>query len=244
MLDVARGEVRKLTSIRSTWLLVGAAAVTPLLTTMASNSADAAEASLPMSAQQGWFLCAMVARVVFALAGLRITTDDYRFGTLAPTALAAGSRSRLLTAKALVALATGTVLSAVTLSVLCVTASVFWEVSSGTTIGFARDDALAAAGFVAAGGLWALVGLSVGVIVRAAVPASVSVVLWLLFVEDLIRLVVGDVVGWLPAQAGLAFAVSSDVGGPGSLAGGALLLAWAGALFAAAAFAFRRRDLA
>ncbi|MGI8755479.1 MAG: hypothetical protein ACR2MB_06380 [Acidimicrobiales bacterium] len=49
-----------------------------------------------------------------------------------------------------------------------------------------RDLALMIAGGAAAAGLWALIGLGLGAIVRSQVPAVVGLLAWVLFVENLL----------------------------------------------------------
>jgi hypothetical protein len=56
----------------------------------------------------------------------------------------------------------------------------------------AGDYALVVAGAAAAAALWAVIGVGVGAVVRNQAPALVGIVVWLLFVENLL---VGDIAG-------------------------------------------------
>lgn len=110
----------------------------------------------------------------------------------------------------------------------------------------AGDYALLVLGAAAAAALWAAIGVGVGAVVRNQVPALVGIVVWLLFVENLL---VGDIAGagfgrLLPGAAAKAISgqdpdtLLAPVLGLVLLALYAAGAAWAGSL------ATSRRDVA
>jgi hypothetical protein len=80
------------------------------------------------------------------------------------------------------------------------------------------------AGGATAGAFWAVIGLGVGAIVRSQVPALVGILVWVLFVENVLTSGIASVGKFAPATLGraIAGATSGTLNAP---ALGALLLA-------------------
>jgi hypothetical protein len=97
-------------------------------------------------------------------------------------------------------------------------------------------------GGVAAGGLWAVIGVGIGAIVRNQVVAIVGVFVWLMALEEMLRTRLGDLASYLPGQAGfgLSLAFTTKI----ALFGAAVMLGYAVIGTAVGVFATKRRDVA
>jgi hypothetical protein len=92
-----------------------------------------------------------------------------------------------------------------------------------------------------AGAVWPVMGAGLGLIVRSQVAATVGGLVWLMAIEDMIRIRLDDLGGYLPGQAGLGLVHAST---ETALAGAGLVLAtYAAAAVVGGAFLFRRRDV-
>lgn len=181
-----------------------------------------------------------------ALLGATSITGEIRYGTIRPTFLVTPRRRRVVVAKVwasmLIGAGFGLVAGAVTAAVGTAALS-----ARGIDVRLdAGDYALLVLGAAAAAALWAAIGVGVGAVVRNQVPALVGIVVWLLFVENLL---VGDIAGagfgrLLPGAAAKAISgqdpdtLLAPVLGLVLLALYAAGAAWAGSL------ATSRRDVA
>ena len=242
-MNAYRAELRKLTSTRTPYLLVALGALVAVLTAVGADGNDAQEAAKPLWEQQSWLFTSLVSRLLFVVLGIRIVTEEFRYGTLTPSLLAAGSRTRLLTAKVAAAVTGAVVLSAVAQLVLVVSASVFWA-QHGHDFSLTGEDALAMAGAVVAAALYGALGVGVGTLVRQPVPATVGAVFWLLFAEEVLRGRLGDVGNALPGTAGMGLMIAPALEQAWHALIGLALAGWAAAAVVAAGVTLRRRDVA
>ena len=180
-----------------------------------------------------------------ALLGAMSITGEIRHGTIRPTFLVAPRRARVVAAKVVASMLIG---AGFGLTAGAVSAGVGTAALSARGIDVrldAGDYALLIVGGAAAAALWAVIGVGVGAVVRNQVSALVGIVVWLLFVENLL---VGDIAGvgnigrLLPGAAGKAIS-GQDPGtllapGPGLV----LLALYATAAAIAASFVTSRRD--
>lgn len=161
---------------------------------------------------------------LFALiAGILVSTTEFRYGTIVASLLANPSRAALIAAKTVVgaALALGLALFAIA---VIVAIGLPWlsQVEPVTVPGEAwerlgREAAVAP--------LWGALGVGIGVLVRSQVVAVVGAVAWTLIVENLVSNLRPGLSRWL------LFGVDGSISGRG---GGDLLVWWAGlALFLA-----------
>jgi ABC-type transport system involved in multi-copper enzyme maturation permease subunit len=243
MRNAIRSEIRKLLSVRTTYGLLGVAVAIALLTTLSADGNSAAEAAKPLWEQQSWLFTSLLTRLLFVILGIRLVTEEYRYGTLTPSLLATGSRPRLLVAKLLTAAGASVLMAGVAVVTVVAASTMFWA-QYGVSFVLTGDDALAMSGMMVAAGLYGALGVGIGAVVRQPVPATVGAVLWLVFGEEVLRTRIGDAVNWLPGHAGLGLAVL-----PGAEAGqhalvGLALLGWVAAAAAAALVILRRQDVA
>ncbi|MCP9486697.1 MAG: ABC transporter permease subunit [Gaiellaceae bacterium MAG52_C11] len=162
-------------------------------------------ASKQISVLFGWgeFLAALFA----GLLGAMSITGEIRHGTIRPTLLVNPRRQKVVLAKVwasmLIAIGFGLAAGAVAAGV----GTVALESRGIDVLVGAGDYALLILGSAAAAALWAAIGVGIGSLVRNQVPALVGIVVWFLFVENLL---VGDLAGvgelgrLLPAAAGKA----------------------------------------
>ena len=181
--------------------------------------------------------------LLLAILAIRIVGDEDHHGTLPATYIATPDRLRVLAAKAAVAVAT----------TVAFCAAVLGAALAVTLVGIeARDlpmtfDAAATAGLFArttlAMSLLALLGVALATAIRSRTVALISLLLWLILVEDLFGTLL-KIPELLPGATVQAL-VSADAG-PEALAAGpaaALLAGFAAAALAVAA-ATVRRDVA
>lgn len=184
----------------------------------------------------------------FALVlGVLAITTEFRHGTITPTLLVVPRRTRLLLAKLGASALTGVVLG------LVVTIAVALIVAGITSARDIDDNATTSqvlhmvAGGTLAVGLFALIGLGLGAIVRNQVGAIIGALVYMLIVEPLSNLIptFGD---WVAKYGlgGTSGALSQTSGGDNVLAqvpGGLLLAAYAAILLAIGIVLVNRRDV-
>ncbi|WP_018658186.1 ABC transporter permease [Actinomadura flavalba] len=183
--------------------------------------------------------------------GIMGITSEYRFQTITQTFLVTPRRGRVLAAKLLSYLVVGLVFGVVTVVLTVAVAQAGLAIRGGPATLLDHEIPMILLGTVAAFGLYALVGLGLGALVRNQIAAIIVAIIWVLLVEQLVTVIVPVVGQWLPMGA-VRSLTSMDgpmFSGTGSLDtlppwGGFLLLLFYGVLFAAiAAFTTTRRDV-
>lgn len=169
------------------------------------------------------YASAGAASPIVLVAGILGMTTEYRFMTVTPTFLITPQRGRVLAAKLVVHAGLGLLMglvcalvSAVVATALlglkahaAVTAVTVVQICGGTLLGYA---------------LFAVVGVSVGALVRSQVAAIIGGLLWTLVVEGLLVAFLPAVGRWLPGGALRATLQAT------AFNGGRLLPAWAGSV--------------
>lgn len=239
MTATLRSELRKLTSVRLFTWLAAAAVAFAIVTVVAGPPPQPALMDLSLAERDFAFIGSMW-RILVALIGVRMVTDEYRYGTIVPTFVTRPERHRVVLAKGMVAAGVGALVGAVATTALVVAAAATARVDTGAA-GFGADVAALVAGAAAAGALWGAIGTAVGALVRHQVAATVGTVVWLLMLEDVLRPWFGDLAGYLPSQAGTALAL--PVSWTVAWRGGATLAAYAIVATVAAVAVTRRRDV-
>lgn len=243
MKDAVRAEVRKLLSLRTTYALAALAVVIALLTALGGDGDNPVEAAKPMWEQQSWLFTSLLTRLVFVVLGIRLVTEEYRYGTLTPSLLATGSRSRLLGAKLLTAAGASVAIALLAQLALVTGATVFWSQHDVSFV-LTGEDALAMAGMAAAAAMYGALGAAVGAIVRQPVPATAGAVFWLLFGEEVLRSRIGDAAAWLPGNAGIGLAILPGHEQWWHALVGVALLGWVAVAAVGALVLLRQRDVA
>jgi ABC-type transport system involved in multi-copper enzyme maturation permease subunit len=179
-----------------------------------------------------------------ALLGALAITSEFRTGTIRPTLLVTPRRGTVVAAKTVCVLGAGAITGLLAAGTAAGVGSIGLA-ARGVAIAFtAGDIGRLLFGATIAGALWAVIGLGVGAVVRAQVPAIVGLFAWVLFVENIL----GDVPSWQRfAPGSLAEALGGQVRDgiltSAALAAVLLIVYSAGAALAGLA-ATTRRDVA
>jgi ABC-2 type transport system permease protein len=240
MKNLIRAEFIKLFTTRgAAGILLGATAIS-VVAYVAPGENAVAEFTKPLYEQQSFFFTAVLMRVLLLVLGIRAVTEELRHGTVTPSLLAAPRRGRLVAAKVLTLAVGGTAIALVAGAALVGTALSVAAVN-GAEFQIGASDWSTFAGMALTGALWPVIGAGLGLIVPSQVAATVGGLVWLMAIEDMIRMRLDDLGGYLPGQSGLGLANASS---ETALAGaGLILLTYAAATVVGGAFLYRRRDV-
>jgi ABC-2 type transport system permease protein len=201
-------EVRKIATTTTVyWLLAGTVAFS-LLAVSSLSGADDATMARPIVDQLFLFLGTFV-KLGFLILGIRIVTDEFRFGTADPTFLFTPTRRKVLVAKIGAAAMCGILMAFVTQVVLFGSAAAFFAIK-GEVLHIGSAGIHAFFGGIVAGTMWAVVGLGLGAMIRNQIIAIVGVVVWFMGLEDVIGSRMGHTDRFLPGRAGLNLALAPD----------------------------------
>jgi ABC-type transport system involved in multi-copper enzyme maturation permease subunit len=182
-----RSELYKLRSTRTVASLVAAMLALVTLAVLLHGFGLSVSRLTSLPDQRGVFIDVGVSLgAVFAgLLGALSITGEIRSGTIRPTLLVTPRRGLVIAAKAVTVLAAGFVAGVISTGAAAGVGGAALA-SRGLTVRLgAGDYAQLILGGGAAAAMWALIGLGVGAVVRAQVPAIVALFAWLLFVENL-----------------------------------------------------------
>ena len=212
MRSLMRSETRKLTTTRtSLWLLSGMVLLAGPGILLAGQS-EITELSKPLH-EQIWFLIAAgFTRLLVVVLGIRSVTDEVRFGTIVPTSLTEPRRWRTLGAKTLTVGAAGMAMTVIS-EIAMVGSALALIGSKGAEFTITNETVSALVGMALAGGLWAVIGVAIGALVRNQVMAIVGSLLWLMpggGIEDLVKSRLGDAGDYLPGNMGMALSLAPD----------------------------------
>jgi ABC-type transport system involved in multi-copper enzyme maturation permease subunit len=201
-------EVRKIATTSTVyWLLAGGVAFS-LLAVSSLSGADEAQMARPIVEQLFLFLGTFV-KLAFLILGIRVATDEFRYGTANPTFLFTPTRWKVLVAKTGAAASFGLVMAAIVQTVLFTGGAAFFAFKD-QTLQIGSEGVYAFVGAVLAGTIWTVVGLGIGALIRNQVIAIVAVVVWFMGLEDVIGSRMGDTDRFLPGRAGLNLALAPD----------------------------------
>jgi ABC-2 type transport system permease protein len=239
------GEFRKLTTIRSPWLLLAAG---PLLVTAGVSGLVESGGNTHDPAVQSQALAHVgLAAMLTLIFGILAVAGEYRHGTITDTYLSYPGRGRVITAKlavyALVGAAAGLVSS---LTALAVTAA--WWAAKGSTLQLSAGGSWQVlAGGVAANVAFAAIGVCLGALVRNLAGAIAIALAWIALVEGITGQLLGsELARWLPFYASEALDranLSPAIRLLPQWGGGLVLLGYAAAFTAAAIVTTLRRDV-
>lgn len=179
-----------------------------------------------------------------ALLGAMAITAEVRHGTIRPTLLATPNRARVIVAKAATAFATGFVVGLLATAVVAGAGSAFVAVRGVAIQLGAGDYVLLLVGGAISAALWAVIGLGVGALVRSQVPTMVGILVWVLFVENILLGSVPTIGRYAPGALGRAIAGQTDSTLHTPALGVVLLGLYAAAAVAVGLRATTRRDFA
>ncbi|WP_205324093.1 hypothetical protein [Glycomyces sp. YM15] len=259
MLDALRYEWTRLTTLRSTYWLIGigllCAAAIPVILGFAAGDETLFPEIIAVAINGGASFGIPFLAVFMAVIGIFATGHEYRHGTIQPTLTALPQRSRLILAKILVVSAATVAVTFVSMAVNAGVLMIFFGEIPGLF-----DDPVrpALVGYVVYALIYTLTGLGLGLLFRGVPSALVVIFLAPLIIENVI---VGltmvpaldwlvPVVKFLPFTAGsLLMTVGSTDMGMGTDFGffdrwgsGGVFAAFAALIVSAAWILFKKRD--
>lgn len=201
MIGLVRSELLKLRTTRTALaLIVGMVGLILLVTLVQGLASD--EAFLIQRKNQFQLLAnGSIATAFAAILGLLSMTTEFRHGTIRSTLLAAPKRTQVLVAKLAattlfgIALGVFGILLSFGIGRLCLNARDIPYVVAG------GDLRLAIGGAIVASALWGALGVGLGAAFRNQVGSIVGLLIWFLFVENILFGLVPSVGRWLPGQA-------------------------------------------
>ncbi len=228
-----RAESRKLLTTQVWfWMLVLQLGLTLLVACLASAFSQTSDSGVPIEGiLNGTVGFAVLIASVLGVIGI---TGEYRHLTVTPTFLSVPRRGTVIGAKLVTYLVTGVVLGIVAVAVSIAVATP-WLSARGFDVNLGSDSALRIMiGGVVAAGIWGVIGVGVGALLRNQVAAVVGIVLYRFLVEGILSAIpkVQNAYPYLPggATTSLLQGSDSDTGAPFTLlspwVGGLLLLAY------------------
>lgn len=199
-------ELRKLSTTRGLYFLLAAAVVVATVSTL-DPSHDAATFDRRFHEMNFVFFTSLLSRVLIVVLGIRIVTDEFRYGTIVPSLLTTPRRRELLVAKGMVAAGVGALIAAVAWSAMVVVASVIAR-ADGATLILDLDAWRSLGGTLLAGALWGAIGVGVGALIRNQVVAIVGAVVWLMGAEGVVGALIGEAESHLPGEVAMGLALS------------------------------------
>lgn len=240
-MNLLRSEALKLTTIRSTWTMLGIGLlVEGLFAGLYVGLASLTDIGPIVEVETGTGLL----MVMMLVLGVLAITTEFRHGTASTTFLAAPRRHPVMLAKLGVLLAAGILGGLVYVAVNAGLALPLFSSREGSLPSFG-DIASVYAGVVISFALLCAFGLGVGAIVRNQVGAIIAALAFFFILSPLPELLPGSIGDYFPSQAigslhGLPDATEK---GLGQVAGGLVLAAWSLGLFALGTLLVARRDL-
>lgn len=201
-MNLLAAELRKLTTVRTTWAVTAVGAV--LVGVSASIYTFATELTGPFtgSAEDVATTVSQIGgnSVIVLVVGILAVTTEFRYGTIGRTLQLTPSRTRMMVAKLAAGGIYGVAFTALGLVVVAVLVAIAGAVNGvGLTVDGASGTALweVLVGMV----LTALLGVAVGALLRNQVLAIVLALVWVFVLENLFLALLPDVARWLPFQA-------------------------------------------
>lgn len=232
MTGLVRAELLKLRTTWAWWVILLIALVVTIaggvLTTISSFLPQAQGSAVPgldtVEGLRSVYVAVGQGGYIFTLIlGILGMTTEYRHMTITATLLAEPRRSRLVGAKMIAYLAAGFVYALVIIGVSLMIVVVLIAALGYSLTLPGLDLTRILAGGLLATTLYAILGLSVGALIKNQVAAIVGALVWIFLAEALLIQLLPQVGKWLPGGA-----VGAMMGS--SAASGRLLPVWGGAL--------------
>ena len=241
-----RAERRRFFSTSGPFALLAVAAVLPAITTIAQVSTVGTAQSPDMSTVDGigtvlngGFLASLMA----TLGGVLAVTTEWRYHTASGSVLAVGGRRTWLLAKLCVAVPFGLLASAVGQAVVLAIGLPMLS-SNGIDADVWSGQLLnSTIGTVVLGGMSAVWGLGLGLLIRSQVAAVAGLIVYTAFFEGAVIQFVPVIGKWLPGGAQGAIALDPSVEHLAQGWGFLLFAGWAAAALVAGARELMRREL-
>jgi hypothetical protein len=234
-----RAESRKLLTTQVWfWMFALALGLSLLVACLVSAFTQPEDAGIPIEALLN--ACIGFAVLIASVLGVIGVTGEYRHLTATPTFLAVPRRGTVIGSKLLVYLVAGLVMGALCVA-LALAVGTPWLSARGIDVDLGANSTVRIiVGGIVAAGIWGVIGVGVGSLLRNQVAAVVGIVLYRFLVEGILSAIphVRSAYPYLPGGVTSALVNTADPNvNDGSLqllspyAGGALLLAY-GLLFA------------
>ncbi|HET7243678.1 MAG TPA: hypothetical protein VFJ07_02500 [Streptosporangiaceae bacterium] len=245
MPPLIRSEFRKISTVRSPWLLLAAG---PLLVVAGVTGLVQSGGSVHDPATASKALAHVALAALFTLIfGIFAVAGEYRHGTVTDTFLSAPARGRVVAAKLAVYGSAGAVAGLVSSAVAVAVTAAWWSAKGGSFSLSSADSWRTIIGGVAVNAAFAAIGVGVGALLRNLAVAIAAALAWIALVEGIAGQLVGaGLARWLPFSASEALGRANMTGTSGFLPqwGGGLVLAGYAIAFAAAAMVTTlRRDV-
>jgi ABC-2 type transport system permease protein len=245
VLPLIRSEFRKLSTVRSPWLLLAAG---PLLVVAGVTGLIQSGGNVHDPAVQSKALAHIALAALFTLIfGIFAVAGEYRHGTVTDTFLSAPARGRVVAAKLAVYGSIGAVAGLVSSAVAVAVTAAWWSAKGGSFSLSSADSWRTVIGGVAVNVAFAAIGVGVGALLRNLAVAIAAALAWIALVEGIAGQLVGaGLARWLPFSASEALGRANMTSTSGFLPqwGGGLVLAGYAIAFAAAAMVTTlRRDV-
>ena len=240
-----RGEVLKLRTVRSPWLVLAAG---PVLVIAGISGLVVSGTSLHDPAVQARALAHVGLTSIFPLLfGILAVAGEYRHKTITDTYLSTPARGRVIGAKLVVYAAFGAVSGVVSTLVGLGVAAAWWS-DKGASFAWGNTGMWTTiGGGIAWNVAFAAIGVGLGALIRSLVGAVAIALAWIALVEGIVGQLIGNLARWLPFYAGQAL----GAGGKTMLsepllprwAAAAVLAAYTAVFAAAAVTTTVRRDV-
>ena len=245
MLPLIRSEFRKLSTVRSPWLLLAAG---PLLVVAGVSGLVQSGGNVHDPATVSKALAHVALAALFTLIfGIFAMAGEYRHGTVTDTFLSTPARGRVVAAKLAVYGSAGAVAGLVSSTVAVAVTAAWWSAKGSSLHLSAADSWRTLAGGVAVNIGFAAIGVGVGALLRNLAVAIAAALAWIALVEGIAGQLIGaGLARWLPFSASEALGRANMTGTSGFLPqwGGGLVLAGYAIAFATAAMVTTlRRDV-
>jgi ABC-type transport system involved in multi-copper enzyme maturation permease subunit len=234
-----RAEARKLLTTQVWfWMVVLTAALSLLVASLVSAFTSTDDAGIPIEALLNGVVGFAV--LIASVLGVIGVTGEYRHLTVTPTFLSVPRRGTVITAKLVTYLITGLALGVLTVA-LALAVATPWLRGRGFEVDLGASSTIRIiVGGIIASGIWGVIGIGVGALLRNQVAAVVGIVLYRFLIEGILSAIpkVKSAYPYLPGGATNSLLTTADPNvNDGSLhflspwVGGALLLAY-GLVFA------------
>ncbi len=168
-----------------------------------------------------------VATITFSfVAGLVLSTSDYRFGRIDQLLLSTQSPSRILATKSAVGFGLGVVYGVLGSVVAVAVSTLYYRVNDAEIDLTSATVIRPLVGVTVAAGLFVVAGLGLGSLIRNQPFALGAGLVLVLVVQPPLLLGAPTVGRWFPGAAGLALTLAPDSAMLGQVAGGLVLLGW------------------
>jgi ABC-2 type transport system permease protein len=245
VLPQIRSEYRKITTIRSPWLLLAAG---PVIVVAGVTGLVVSGGNVHDPASQSRALAHIGLAAVFTLIfGILAVAGEYTRGTITDTYLSFPGRGRVIAAKLAVYGLAGAAAGLVSAGTALATTAAWWAAKGGAIHLSAAGTWQILAGGVAANCAFAVIGVGLGALVRNVAGAVALALAWIALIEGIAGQLAGSgVARWLPFSASAALDRSSLPLATRLLpqwGGGLVLLGYAAAFAAAAVLTTLRHDV-